>query len=160
MSRGLGQTQRAILDMLPLEAGSGRTTSQLANDLGRSARQIRAAVDTLKDHGLVHVSKQVINWKSRRNGDSMPVYGVLVLSMQSYADWLEAQQRRREKWRGDIFSKNLAELGIRWEFLPPGDEAREFQCKYQRAQEARLNRWIANAIHCCPCQACECSCHR
>ncbi len=163
MSRGIGQTQRAILDRLPSETGKGCTTSQLATDLGRSPRQIRTAVDALKDRGLIHVGKQVIDWKPRRNhdGDIMPVYGALVMSMRSYADWLEYEQhiRDREKWRDNSWSENLKELRIEWKMFPSGDEAREYQRDYQLAVERRLNRWIANATHCCACRACECPCH-
>jgi hypothetical protein len=143
MGKGLGSTQQAILDALPTQAGKGATTSGLAAKLGRSPRQIRAAVTALADRGLIAVHKQVIDWKPRADGEHMPVYGALVMSLQSWADWLEYQQqiRDREVRRADelaAFSARLKQYGL-------GGSPQE-AADYHRAREDRINALIDEAL--------------
>jgi hypothetical protein len=160
MSRGIGRTQQAILDALPRQAGRGCTTTVLAERLHRSPRQVRTAVQALQERGLVAISKQVIWWKGDEH-NPIPVYGALVLHIESYADWLEQQQRIRERHEGNIALQNLAELGIAWDFIPASDteRVRDRGLEYKRVLDSRLNRWIAAAVHCCSCHTCTCSCH-
>jgi predicted transcriptional regulator len=158
MSRGVGRTQQAILDALPRQAGEGRTTSVLAEELHRSPRQVRTAVQALAERGLVAVSKQVIWWKT----ENIPVYGLLVMHIESYADWLEKMQQIRDRavCETNHWVANMAQLGLLWKFLRPGtNEAREAQRDYARAVEDRLNRWITDAVDCCRCRTCTCPCH-
>lgn len=167
MSRGLGRTQQAILDALPRQAGKGRTTTALADDLHRSARQIRTAIQALQERGLVAIHKQVIWWKGNEH-NPIPVYGALVMHIESYADWLEKEQeirdRKRDGWPGFAALHDLAELGLQWEMHTDSEGVRDYGCRYQRAADSRLNGWIAEAVgiasgSCCPCRTCTCSCH-
>jgi hypothetical protein len=163
MSRGLGRTQQAILDALPTRAGEWASTSELADKLDRSPRQIRTAVQALQDRGLLAVHKQVIDWKGEEPNQT-PVYGALVMSLQSWADWLEKEQEIRDRssdgWPGFAALHDLAQLGLQWEMHPAdSEEGRDYQRRYVRARERRLNGWIADAVHCCPCRTCTCSCH-
>jgi hypothetical protein len=62
VGRGLGLLQRAILTTLEETTGEGAelwalTVAQLAERTGRSARQVRHALDALESRGLVVVSR-------------------------------------------------------------------------------------------------------
>lgn len=56
MSRGIGKTQQAILDALQ-ESGAATTTTELAESVGISPRQARAAVASLESRGMVAVRR-------------------------------------------------------------------------------------------------------
>jgi DNA-binding Lrp family transcriptional regulator len=56
MSRGIGETQQAILTLLSDD--QRRTTRDLASELERSQRQIARAVRSLEQRGLVQVNWQ------------------------------------------------------------------------------------------------------
>jgi hypothetical protein len=148
MGKGLGPTQQAIIDLLPTKAGSGYTTTVIAEKIQRSPRQTRTAVEALRNRGLITVHKQVIWWRgSTRNPDiaAIPVYGALVMSWQSYADWLEQNHRVYHQRLPNLCLQNLDELGINWSMFTPPEEADAMSRAYQDATEARLNRWIAAA---------------
>jgi DNA-binding transcriptional ArsR family regulator len=73
MSRGIGGTQRAILDTLESVAEQFRwlTIADLAERLGRSDRQIRSAVRSLEGRGLVKDTREQVGWKGW--GESGPL---------------------------------------------------------------------------------------
>lgn len=56
MSRGLGATQRGILDLVREARGSFLTTRQIADALGSSMRQVQFSVHTLAERGLVELT--------------------------------------------------------------------------------------------------------
>jgi hypothetical protein len=55
MSRGVGATQRRMLDVLKAHDRWDMTTYDLAQALGISQRQVRTAVRSLESRGLVEV---------------------------------------------------------------------------------------------------------
>ena len=64
MSKGIGKTQQAILDALAAEKElAALTVVELAQRLGASPRQIRAAVHSLAGRGLVVLTKQYGGWR-------------------------------------------------------------------------------------------------
>jgi DNA-binding IclR family transcriptional regulator len=56
MSRGLGATQKRIIDLVREARGSFLTTRQLADALGKSMRQVQFSVHTLAERGLVELT--------------------------------------------------------------------------------------------------------
>src|SRR5659263_163054 len=71
MSRGIGKTQRRILDELVANDRAALTVINLAEWIGVSDRQIRRAVHALADRGLVVLTKENGGWagcEGRRYG--------------------------------------------------------------------------------------------
>lgn len=64
MGRGLGKAQLSILAALGYRR-EPMTTAALAEWSGRSARQVRTAVDALERRGLVVVTREFIGMKGR-----------------------------------------------------------------------------------------------
>ncbi len=82
MGRGIGKTQRRILDELAAADADGLTVVELAECVGASDRQIRRAVHALADRELVVLTKEHGGWKGEGR------YGRLV--------------SRREDWDLDV----------------------------------------------------------
>lgn len=70
MSRGLGRTQRDILDVVQHELW---TVPELADKLGKSQRQIRTAVYALRERELVYTRRWSGGWQQ---GVSLAVTGL------------------------------------------------------------------------------------
>jgi DNA-binding Lrp family transcriptional regulator len=67
MRRGVGRTQRGILDTLAADEAAGLTVKHLASKLGGSDEQIRAAVRRLKRRGIVVTSSgTLLVWLPKR----------------------------------------------------------------------------------------------
>lgn len=64
MSRGLGVTQRAILDLLRGTEHIWLTIAELAEQLERSPRQILTAVRALERRELVVVTSECLGWNA------------------------------------------------------------------------------------------------
>jgi predicted ArsR family transcriptional regulator len=62
MSRGIGKTQRRILDELAANDRAALTVIDLAEWIGVSDRQMRRAVHVLADRGLVVLTKENGGW--------------------------------------------------------------------------------------------------
>jgi MarR family len=62
MSRGIGKTQRRILDELAANDRAALTVIDLAEWIGVSDRQMRRAVHALADRGLVVLTKENGGW--------------------------------------------------------------------------------------------------
>ena len=56
MSRGLGATQRRILELVREARGSFLTTRQLADATGKSMRQVQFSVHSLAERGLIELT--------------------------------------------------------------------------------------------------------
>lgn len=56
MSRGLGATQKRILELVREARGSFLTTRQLADATGKSMRQVQFSIHTLAERGLVELT--------------------------------------------------------------------------------------------------------
>jgi MarR family len=63
MSRGLGTAQRAILAALREDDDYALSVTELAGKLGRSQRQVRAAVRALEARKLVVITRDHIGWR-------------------------------------------------------------------------------------------------
>jgi biotin operon repressor len=63
MGKGLGKTQRRILDALAASESAALTVMALAEQLGVSGRQVRRAVHALADRGLVVLTKGNEGWR-------------------------------------------------------------------------------------------------
>jgi hypothetical protein len=74
MSRGLGDTQRALLSELAASEDLALTTAELAMLVHRGPRQVRTAVESLVRRGLVVTTLGGIDWKGEGEYGSL-TYG-------------------------------------------------------------------------------------
>jgi hypothetical protein len=74
MSRGLGDTQRALLSELAASEDLALTTAELAMVVHRGPRQVRTAVESLVRRGLVVTTLGGIDWKGEGEYGSL-TYG-------------------------------------------------------------------------------------
>jgi hypothetical protein len=74
MSRGLGDTQRALLTELAASEDLALTTAELAMLVHRGPRQVRTAVASLLRRGLVVTTHEGIDWKGEGEYGSL-TYG-------------------------------------------------------------------------------------
>jgi DNA-binding transcriptional ArsR family regulator len=97
MSRGIGATQRRILDALGQSESVALTVAELGAALGASQRQIRTAVRSLEARGLVAVTNEFIGWQGTGS------YGRLC----------------RRRWKDEPPANLVAEPGDPWP-IPAG----------------------------------------
>lgn len=101
MSRGIGATQRAILDAL--DGATDRwwlTVAGLAESVDRSQRQVRAAVRSLEHRGLVAITREAVDWDSDRGEHGMPIHGLAVWLPERRREYVEYWQRMLGVRRG------------------------------------------------------------
>ena len=82
VSRGIGRAQQSILDMLNQEREIAEYLSvpEIAQRMKRSQRQIRRAVHSLEDRGLVMLTKASGGWQKNGYGVIRPRNGKLVIA--------------------------------------------------------------------------------
>jgi DeoR/GlpR family transcriptional regulator of sugar metabolism len=88
MSRGLGATQRSILAALQ-EKGNA-TVSELCGVIQRSENQVRTAIHSLEQRGLIVTTKGYVGWTE---GKPTPNYGMVVWTPENHAEALEFASR-------------------------------------------------------------------